>query len=339
MTISLNVPYTYRITWSKTGMNYVGARWAKNCHPSDLFVTYFTSSKYVMNYIKEHGLPDIVEVIETFVGEDRHQKVRLSESNELMKLDAVNRDDYLNKHDGITYAKDIEMPHDDTIYDWHHIDGTRISCTRVELIEKYQLHPSCISRIVLKLGLKTHHGWYLIDNPPNIDEKIYDWVNSNGSTDKLIRKEMSKKYNLTPNEIKNIIDGKIRRGWRLATTPDPKTLNNPRRDSKIYSFTHLDGTTVSMTRHEMIERYNLTDYGMKGLINGRKKYLGGWRLSENKLTPRSRNDKTIYSFIHKSGIVEKCTRFEMSTKYELDIQGIGRVATKIRKSYKGWSVL
>jgi hypothetical protein len=43
-------------------MNYVGVRYAKDCHPSDLFVTYFTSSDYVAEYIKEHGMPDIIEV-------------------------------------------------------------------------------------------------------------------------------------------------------------------------------------------------------------------------------------------------------------------------------------
>ena len=337
MNIYTNTPYTYRIGWSKTGMNYVGARWAKNCHPSDLFVSYFTSSKYVANYIKEHGMPDIVEVIETFTGEDRRQKVRLSEADELVRLDAVNRDDYLNKHDGITYSKDVVMPHDETIYDWEHIDGTKLSCTRIDLVTKYHLHPSSIARIVLRSGLKSHHGWYLADNPPDeFDNTVYEWAHSNGSTDKLTRRGMVEKYNLALGETKNIVNGKIRRGWRLSTTTDPKTLSNPRRDTKIYSFTHLDGTIVNMTRQEMIDRYNLTSYGMKALINGRKKYLGGWRLSENKLVPRSRNDKTVYSFVHDSGIIDTCTRFDMSVKYNLDIIGIGRVATGDRKSHKGW---
>lgn len=337
MNIYTNTPYIYRIGWSKTGMNYVGARWAKNCHPSDLFVTYFTSSKYVTDYIKEHGMPDIVEVIETFVGEDRCQKVRLSEANELVRLDAVNRNDYLNKHDGITYSKDVVMPHDEIIYDWHHIDGTTISCTRIELVTKYQLHSSSITRIVLNAGLKSHHGWYLADNPPNkFDDTVYEWIHFNGSTDKLTRKAMAKKYNLTLDQTKNIVDGKVRRGWRLSTTADPKTLPNHRRDIKVYSFTHIDGTIVSMTRQEMIDRYKLSNHGMKALINGRKKYLGSWRLSENKLTPRSRNDKTLYSFVHESGINEISTRFEMSIKYDLNIQSIGRVATGGRKSHKGW---
>jgi hypothetical protein len=315
----------------------VGARWAKNCHPSDLFVTYFTSSKYVAAYIKEHGLPDIVEVTQSFTGQDSKQKVRLTEAEELVRLDAVNRDDYLNKHDGITYSADIVMPHDETVYDWEHTDGTKLSCTRIELVAKYQLHSSSIARIVLRSGLKSHHGWYLADNPPDeFDKTIYDWIHSSGSTDRLSRREMAEKYNISIGETKNIIDGKIRRGWRLSTTTDPKTLPNSRRDTKIYSFTHLDGTTVSMTRQEMIEKYDLTDYGMKALVNGRKKYLGGWRLSENKLTPRSRNDRTLYSFVHENGINEVSTRFDMSIKYGLDIQSIGRVATGDRESHKGW---
>jgi hypothetical protein len=100
MSIYTNTPYTYRIGWSKTGMNYYGVRYAADCHPSDLFVTYFTSSTYVADYIKEHGNPDIIEVRKTFTGEDRVAKAKNIEGRMLVRLNAAKRDDYLNKRDG-----------------------------------------------------------------------------------------------------------------------------------------------------------------------------------------------------------------------------------------------
>lgn len=100
MIIYLNVPYTYRICWSGTKMNYYGVRYSKKCHPDDLFVSYFTSSKYVTDYIKENGPPDIIEIRKTFSGADRVTKAIEWEHRVLSKLDAVGRVDYLNRSNG-----------------------------------------------------------------------------------------------------------------------------------------------------------------------------------------------------------------------------------------------
>lgn len=58
--------YTYRIKWSSTGMSYYGVRYKHGCSASDLMTTYFTSSKYVHRYIEEHGVPDIIQIRQTF---------------------------------------------------------------------------------------------------------------------------------------------------------------------------------------------------------------------------------------------------------------------------------
>lgn len=100
MTIYTNTPYTYRICWSSTGMKYYGVRYAKDCHPSDLFVTYFTSSVYVKDYIKEHGLPDIIEIRKVFTGENRVTLAREWEHDVLKRIRVTIREDYLNKTDG-----------------------------------------------------------------------------------------------------------------------------------------------------------------------------------------------------------------------------------------------
>jgi hypothetical protein len=51
----MTIPYTYRVFNKITSEYYYGVRFAKNCKPSDLFVSYFTSSKSVKNLIELHG--------------------------------------------------------------------------------------------------------------------------------------------------------------------------------------------------------------------------------------------------------------------------------------------
>lgn len=55
-------PYTYYIRWDKLCLQYYGRRTAKNCHPSEFFISYFTSSKYVDDAIAEFG--EIVKLLE-----------------------------------------------------------------------------------------------------------------------------------------------------------------------------------------------------------------------------------------------------------------------------------
>ena len=100
-----NVPYTYYLEWSN-GMKYYGVRYAKNCHPSDLFVTYFTSSDYVKAYIKENGVPSIIEIRNTFTNENRINEALNWEKRVLDRLNAAKRNDYLNKKNskGINYS-------------------------------------------------------------------------------------------------------------------------------------------------------------------------------------------------------------------------------------------
>lgn len=62
----LHTPYTYLIGWSDLNTYYYGVRYAVGCHPSDLFVTYFTSSDRVFELQEKHGSPDIIQVRRTF---------------------------------------------------------------------------------------------------------------------------------------------------------------------------------------------------------------------------------------------------------------------------------
>ena len=48
--------YTYLIGWTKYNIQYYGVRYAKGCHPDDLWKTYFTSSKYVKEFREKNGM-------------------------------------------------------------------------------------------------------------------------------------------------------------------------------------------------------------------------------------------------------------------------------------------
>lgn len=101
MSIYLTTPYTYYIEWSKTGMKYYGVRYANGCHPADLWVTYFTSSKYVDNYVLENGTPDIIKIKHIFLNKSTAINW---EHRVLKRLKVIYRTDYLNKHDGKAIA-------------------------------------------------------------------------------------------------------------------------------------------------------------------------------------------------------------------------------------------
>ena len=91
--ITIYIPYTYLIGWSKLNKFYYGVRTARNCNPSDLFVSYFTSSKQVKRMIKEYGNPDIIQIRKTFLDKGSATKW---ESKVLRRINASSRNDFLN---------------------------------------------------------------------------------------------------------------------------------------------------------------------------------------------------------------------------------------------------
>ena len=88
-----NTPYTYLIGWSNQNKYYYGVRYAKDCHPNDLWNKYFTSSKYVAQLREDHGEPDVVQVRKTF---NSSKDACDWETKVLKRLDATHRNDFLN---------------------------------------------------------------------------------------------------------------------------------------------------------------------------------------------------------------------------------------------------
>jgi hypothetical protein len=87
--------YTYRVGWSRFNKYYYGVRFAKGCHPADLWVAYFTSSRHVKAFRKVHGEPDIIEVRKTFG--DEPKKAAEWEQTVLRRLNIEFNELYLNR--------------------------------------------------------------------------------------------------------------------------------------------------------------------------------------------------------------------------------------------------
>lgn len=92
MSIYINVHYVYLIGWSKLNRYYIGSRYSKDCHPSDLWVRYFTSSNVVKLFRKQYGEPDIIQVRKTFLPtySSGIPVARIYEATLLRRLDAGN---------------------------------------------------------------------------------------------------------------------------------------------------------------------------------------------------------------------------------------------------------
>ena len=94
------IPYTYLITHIPTDKKYYGVRFAKGCNPSDLWLTYFTSSKYVKSLIKDYGIESFnIEIRKIF---NSVEKARKWETKVLKRMSVSKRDDYINKTDNIS---------------------------------------------------------------------------------------------------------------------------------------------------------------------------------------------------------------------------------------------
>ena len=92
----LTIPYTYLIGWPEHNRWYYGVRYAEGCNPSDLWVTYFTSSKDVAKFVLEHGEPTHKQIRKTF---SDVMAARLWETKALKRLQVTKKEYWINKND------------------------------------------------------------------------------------------------------------------------------------------------------------------------------------------------------------------------------------------------
>ena len=88
-------PYTYLLKCIPTNQYYYGVRYSKNCHPSDIWKTYYTSSLYIKQLVKQYGKDSFLyEVRKVFKSSTA---ARRWEQKVLTRLNAASRLDFINK--------------------------------------------------------------------------------------------------------------------------------------------------------------------------------------------------------------------------------------------------
>jgi hypothetical protein len=89
-----NTPYTYLIGWTEHDKWYYGSQYGKKANPSNLWKTYFTSSKHVKNFREKYGDPDIIQIRKIF---EASEQCREWEYKVLRRLKAKQKEKFLNK--------------------------------------------------------------------------------------------------------------------------------------------------------------------------------------------------------------------------------------------------
>lgn len=92
----IHIPYTYLIGWPSHNLWYYGVRYAKGCHPGDLWAKYKTSSKYVKKTTEKLGDPTVKQVRKIFTTVN---SARVWEEKVLRRMRVVPNPKWLNKND------------------------------------------------------------------------------------------------------------------------------------------------------------------------------------------------------------------------------------------------
>lgn len=93
------IPFTYLIKFThpdtKLNSYYYGVRYARNCHPTQLFDSYFTNSKIIKNLIKQFGTSHFEFQIRHTFPNDSHAAHRW-EQTVLRRLNVAKRPEFFN---------------------------------------------------------------------------------------------------------------------------------------------------------------------------------------------------------------------------------------------------
>lgn len=102
----MTIPFTYLIGWTIHNTWYYGVRYAQGCSPDDLWTTYFTSSKYVTQFRKVYGEPDVVRVRKVF---DNPKSAVAWEDAVIRRAKLYKNENFLNKSysGSIYYDSDV----------------------------------------------------------------------------------------------------------------------------------------------------------------------------------------------------------------------------------------
>lgn len=277
--------YTYLLTHSPTGLKYYGVRYAKDANPSDLWVTYFSSSKSVKKLIEEFGKESFYfEVRKVFPDAD---KAIAWEDKVLRRLKVPHNNEYLNVCRGHPPSQEEKEKAFERIY------GAKYPSLVPELLEKIKQVVTekyggwgNASEIIKARGQKTLEDRYGVSsswNIPGVVDKSkqtrierygVEWSMQNPE---ILHKNKETQFNKFGN-------------WRF-TFPDVKE-NIKNTTQSRYGVDHVFDDRELM-KSKMIEKYG-TDNWMK-TEQGKESVREAWKKREPIMCPHCGLSSTSYS--------------------------------------------
>ena len=118
----------------------------------------------------------------------------------------------------------------------------------------------------------------------------------------------------------------------------------PTPEQRLKKILAQTGSKQKPRTPEQIEKMRERSTGVKQsqetIAKRRQKLIGrtAWNKGKNYYIEANKVSrlKTIFTFMHTNGTIEKCTKYEMQKKYNLDQGGLSRLCSKKCKSLKGW---
>jgi hypothetical protein len=223
-------PYTYLIGWTNLDRWYYGVQYSSKCHPSQLLVSYFTSSKNVTKMIIDHGMPDVMMIRKTF---NDVETARTWEHTVLRRLDVVNSQKWINQTDNISFPVFSGKE--------HHTYG-----------QKRELHPLFgITRPKISHARGAAQCWVTTDNPMhNPAQKAKSIAGRSGEAHHMKRDAVKEKVSGKNNWIFKCPDALEARRTQF------KAMNLARRGIKYEKipcpFCQVDMPTNNYKRHVRI---------------------------------------------------------------------------------------
>lgn len=159
------IAYTYYLYHKPTGQKYYGVRYSKKCHPSDLWITYFSSSQTVSDLIKEYGIDSFkFEVRKTF---DSVDKARKWEQRVLWRLKVVRKRDWINKSYGTGWTDHVTVG----MLGKKHSEETKAKMKISQTGENNGFYGKTHSKITKEKISKAHKG---VSRPWTLDRIVSD---------------------------------------------------------------------------------------------------------------------------------------------------------------------
>ncbi len=115
-------------------------------------------------------------------------------------------------------------------------------------------------------------------------------------------------------------------------------------DYTLHTFVHSEYGIEKCTQYELRRKYNLSQRNLSGVIKGKRKSCGGWRVEgvEAYSAPKGKKhyayNHNIYTFIHSEHGIENSTCYDLCVKYNLKSGHLGAVVRRERNSCKGWRI-